>query len=139
LSRLEVEEAAGIPVRQGVSRLTNGNLTSCWFAGERPGQVAILVRRFPTPAWTSEQLERMNRAVPFGTYREVAGIGDRAFLYNIQKTGGVLCVFAADYYLQVSLFRRNEEPRIAGLLQKLAASALTQLRAAAKSASSAAN
>src|SRR3954453_13408317 len=93
LSTREVADAVGVPVREGVSRLRSGNLRSCWFGGERPGEVAILVRRLPTADWASEEVGRMSRGVQAGTYREVAGIGDHAFMYSLHKAGGVLCVF----------------------------------------------
>ena len=126
LSRREAGEAAGIPVSEGVSRLS-GNFRSCWFGLERSGQVAILLRRIPTANWASEEVGRMSRGVQFGTYREVAGIGDHAFLYSLHKAGGVLCVFGADYYLQVSLYRNREDSRIPAALETLARSALARL------------
>jgi hypothetical protein len=128
LSRLEVEDAAGIRVREGAPRLRSGNLTSCWFAGEDPGQVAILVRRLPSADWVSEQVARMRRGAEFGTYREMAGIGDRAFLYTTQKGGGVMCVFGREYYLQVSLYRSGEDSSTPAVLEKLARSALARLK-----------
>ena len=128
LSRLDVQDAAGIPVGAGVSRLRTATLTSCSFAGERGGRLAVLVRTAPTGDWVSEQAGRMKRGIRFGTYREVPGIGDRSFLYDMRGAGGVLCVFGAGYYLQVSLFRLGEESRISAALEKLARSALARLR-----------
>jgi hypothetical protein len=127
LTTREVGDAAGVPVREGVSRLSNGNLRSCWFGGERPGVVAILVRRLPTADWASEEVGRMSRGVQVGTYRRVAGIGDHAFLYSLHNAGGVLCVFGNDYYLQISLYRRGEDSRIPDALETLAKSALARL------------
>jgi hypothetical protein len=63
-----------------------------------------------------------------GTYREVPQIGDRSFLYHMHGKGGVLCVYGADYYLQISLFRLGEDSRTAAVLRKLAGIAMARLR-----------
>ena len=128
LPGLDVAETVGTPLKEGVARLRTGTLASCSFAGERGAQVSILVRLAPTADWESEQVGRMSRAGRFGTYREVPGIGDRAFLYDMQRNGAVLCVFGAGYYLQVSLWRREEAPRTPDVLKKLAGLALARLR-----------
>ena len=47
LSRLDVGEAVGVPVRDGLPRWGSGSLTSCWFATGRDGEVRILLRRVP--------------------------------------------------------------------------------------------
>ena len=128
LSRLDVTEAAGASVKAGVSRLRNGNVANCMFAGAHGGQFAVLVRRTPSADWVSEQSGRMSDGSQFGTYREVAQIGDRSFLYHMHGKGGVLCVYGADYYLQMSLFRLGEDSRTAAVLRKLAGIAMARLR-----------
>ena len=128
LSRPEVVAAVGTPIGEGVTRIADRDVTSCSFAGERGGQVAILVRRAPDGDWVSKQLARMTRGVQLGTYREVPGIGKRSFLYDLHMSGAVLCVFGPDFYLQVSLFHIGEDSRIPAILEKLARSALKRLR-----------
>ena len=128
LSRVEIEEAIGTPVKEGVSRLRNGTHTHCSFAGAHGGQVVILVRRTPTADWVSEQVGRMRGGSQFGTYREVPQIGDRSFLYEMHGKGGILCVFGADYYLQISLFRLGEDSQTPAALRKLARIAMARLR-----------
>src|SRR5664279_5991615 len=82
-----------VPVRAGSRERTAGSLRFC-------------SAEFLTNDWTSEQVKRMhdNRC----TFREVPGIGDRSFLYDMRATGAALCVFRSDYYLQISVFRRGE-------------------------------
>ena len=128
LLRSDVAEAVGIPVTEGVTRIADRDVTSCSFAGERGGRVAILVRRVPARDWVSEQVARMTRGVQLGTYRELPGIEDRSFLYNLRSAGAVLCVFGPDYYLQISLLRMGEDSRLPAILEKLARSALKRLR-----------
>jgi hypothetical protein len=128
LSGPDVVDAVGTRVGEGVTRIVNPDVTSCSFAGERGGQVAILVRRAPASDWVSEQIARMTRGVQFGTYREVPGIGKRSFLYNVRSAGAVLCVFGPRYYLQVSLFHMGEDSRIPSILERLATSALARRR-----------
>ena len=130
LSRLDVAEAAGAPVKEGVSRLRNGNVANCMFAGAHGGQFAVLVRRNPTADWVSEQAGRMSDGSQYGTYREVPQIGDRSFLYHMHGKGGVLCVYGADYYLQMSLYRLGEDSRTAAVLRKLAGNAMARTTAA---------
>jgi hypothetical protein len=127
LSSLDVQEAVGIPVGEGVSRLRTGTLTSCSFAAERGGQVAILVRRAPSAEWVSEQIGRMNRGVQFGTWRELRGIGSRSFLYDMHRSGAVLCIFGAGYYLQISVLRVGDTFRVPAVLEKVAAKAVVRL------------
>ena len=134
LSRLDVAEAVAAPVKEGVSRLLNGTVSNCMFAGAHGGQVAILVRRTPTADWVSEQAARLSDGSQFGTYREVPQIGDRSFLYRMHGKGGVLCVYGPDYYLQISLYRLGEDDRTATVLRKLAAMALARLRPQAPAA-----
>jgi hypothetical protein len=128
LSRLDVAEAVGAPVKDGVARLLNRTVANCMFAGAHSGQVAILVRRTPSAEWVAEQAGRMSDASLLGTYREVPQIGDRSFLYHMQGKGGVLCVYGADYYLQISLFRLGDDSRTAAVLRKLAGIAMVRLR-----------
>ena len=130
LLRSDVVEAVGVPVAEGVTQIVDRDVTSCSFAGERGGQVAILVRRVPARDWVSEQVARMTRAVQLGSYREVPGIGHRSFLYYLPGAGAVLCVFGLDYYLQVSLFHMGEDSRIPAILQKLAITALVRFHLA---------
>src|SRR3954452_2981190 len=84
LSRLDVVEAVGVPVGDGLPRWGSGSLTSCWFATGRDGEVGILLRRLPDADWLSAQAGRMNQGVRIGSYREVAGIGDRSYLYEMR-------------------------------------------------------
>jgi hypothetical protein len=135
LSRLDVAETAGAPVKEGVSRLRNGTVANCVFAGAHGGQLAILVRRAPSAEWVSEQAGRMSDGSQYGTYREVPQIGDRSFLYHMHGKGGVLCVYGADYYLQISLFRLGEDSQTAAALRKLAGIAMARLRPQAPVAS----
>jgi hypothetical protein len=134
LSRIDVAEAAGASVTQGVTRVRNGNVANCMFAGAHGGQLAILVRRTPSAEWVSEQAGRMSDGSQFGTYREVPQIGDRSFLYHMHGKGGVLCVYGADYYLQISLFRLGEDSQTAAVLRKLAGIAMARLRPPAPAA-----
>ena len=129
LSRLDVGEAVGLPVRDGLPRLGSGSLTSCWFATGRDGEVGILLRRLPDADWLSAQAGRMALGVGIGSYREVAGIGDRSYLYEMRSAGAVLCIFGAGYYLQISLFRAAENSRTPPVLRKLATIALRRLHA----------
>jgi uncharacterized membrane protein len=128
LSGLDVEKAVGVPVKDGLPRLRIGSLTSCRFATERGGEVGILVRSLPGADWLSAQEGRMNRGVRIGSYREVTGIGDRSFLYDMRSAGAVLCIFGAEYYLQISLLRTAENSRTPAVLRKLATTALQRLR-----------
>ncbi len=128
LSRPDVVAAVGTPIGEGVPRIADRDVTSCSFAVERGGQVAILVRRAPAGDWAAEQVARMRRGVHLGTYREVPGIGDRSFLYNVRRAGAVLCVFGSDYYLQISLFHMGEDPPMPAVLERLTTSALTRLQ-----------
>jgi hypothetical protein len=70
----------------------------------------------------------MSDGSQFGTYREVPQIGDRSFLYHMHGKGGVLCVYAADYYLQISLFRLGDDSQTAAVLRNLAGIAIARLR-----------
>lgn len=132
LSRLDVERATGIPVREGVPQLNTGTLTSCSFSAERGGRVTILVRRIPAANWSSEQIVRMTRGVRLGTWSDVHGIGARSFLYKLPHEGGVLCVFGGAYYLQVSMLRITEPSRAPAALEKLARHALVESLPAAQ-------
>jgi hypothetical protein len=126
LSRRTVEEASGVRVAEGVPLLNSGSVTSCSFEEEHGGRVMILARSAPASDWVNEQVARMIRGVTLGTYREVSGIGERAFVYTIRGSGAVLCIFGTEYYLQISLLRMGEEPQIMAVLAKLAASALAR-------------
>ena len=128
MSRLDVAEAVGTSVKEGVSRVRNGNVANCMFAAAHGGQFAVLVRRAPSADWVSEQAGRMSDGSQFGTYREVPQIGDRSFLYHMRGKGGVLCVYGADYYLQMSLYRLGEDSQTAAVLRKLAGIAMARLR-----------
>lgn len=127
LSRLEVAEAAGTTVGEGELRLRTATVTRCLFSGGNGGNAAILFRRVPSGDWESEQRGRFQRGVQLGTYSEMPAIGDRAFLSKMGQ-GSVLCVFMAEYYLQISLFRMGDVSRSAAILEKLARTALTRLR-----------
>jgi hypothetical protein len=127
LSRLEVGEAAGTTVGEGELRLRTATTTRCMFARSDGGNAALLVRRIPSEDRESEQREHFQRGVQFGAYREMAGIGDRAFSRQIGQ-GSVLCVFVGEYYLQVSLFRMGEGPWASANLKKLARRAIARLR-----------
>lgn len=120
LSKLDIERATGIPVRDGVPQLNTGTLTSCSFSAERGGRVTILVRRIPAANWSSEQIARMTRGVRLGTWSEMQGIGDRSFLYRLPHEGGVLCVFGGAYYLQISMLRIGEPSGTPAALKQLA-------------------
>jgi len=127
LSRWKVREVVGSPVGEGESRLISTNFTRCLFHERSGGNTAILVRRFPSGNWESEQMSRLRRSVELGTYREVAGIGDRAFLGEMRQ-GAVLCVFEGERYLQVSVFRIGGTGGSGPVLEKLARYALARLR-----------
>jgi hypothetical protein len=47
----------------------------------------------PSGEWAVRQVDRMRRGVSFGNYREVQGIGERAFLLDRKGAPAVLCVF----------------------------------------------
>jgi hypothetical protein len=128
LSRRDVIEAAGAPVKEGVSRLRNGTVANCMFAGAHGGQFAILVRRIPPADSVPEQAGWTRGGSPFGTDGEVPQIGDRSFLYHMHGKGGVLCVYGADYYLQMSLYRLGEDSQTAAVLRKLGGIAMARLR-----------
>jgi hypothetical protein len=127
LSQREVEEAAGMPVREGVPLLRSGVPSSRAFIAERLVRLTVLLRPVPTAEWASEQVVRMTRGVHLGTYREVPGIGDRSFLYEMRQSGAVLCVFESGYYLQFSLASPGLESRAPAVLERLARSALALL------------
>jgi hypothetical protein len=122
ISQADVAELAGTPVAEGKAGVTERGVTSCSFAGEHGGQVTVLVRRVQAGSWRQEQEARMRR----GAYREVQGIGDRAFLYTLRERA-VLCVFGPEYYLQISLRRIEGGAPIESKLERLAAAALAQL------------
>lgn len=128
LSRSQVEDALKVPVRPGVRRLRTGTVASCSFAGERGGEVAILVRQVADPNWASEQIERMNRGVRLGTYREVQGLAERSFLRTTHRASAVLCVFGTGYYLQVSVFQLEGIPQMPTSLERLAKRSVECLR-----------
>lgn len=130
LSPQDVEEVAGMPVREGVPLLRSGGPGSCAFVTDRLVRLTVLFRPVPAADWTSEQVVRMARGVRLGTYREVPGIGDRSFLYDMRRAGAVLCVFGSGYYLQFSLANPGRESQNPAVLEKLARRALARLEPA---------
>jgi hypothetical protein len=133
LSRPEVIEAVGGTVGDGELRLRTKSFTRCLFPTGSGGSAAILVRQLESADWASEQLGRLHRGTQFGTYREVAGIGQRAFLRETPQTS-ILCVFAETHYLQVSLFRTGAASENSAAVAKLAQIALARLRMGAQDA-----
>ena len=128
LSRIEVESAGGTPVAEGELRFETADVSRCQFNAQGGGKVAILVRRVPSATWISEQIERMDRGVRLGTYRAVSSAADRSFLLNLRPESSVLCVFAGNYYLQVSLLGIGGPSRAGTITQQLAGIALLHLR-----------
>jgi hypothetical protein len=138
LSRLEAQDESGMALGEGIPRLKRAEVASCEFAGKRGGQVAVLVRPFPGADWVSAEMERMSRVRKLGTYRQVAGIGTRAFSYELHGSGaqnsgaqssvGVLCVFGSNFYLQISLSPLGEISEGPSVLKALARKAIERLQ-----------
>jgi hypothetical protein len=130
LSRAAVDACSYVSTREAgirvnASRMRTGEVTGCSFADARGGNVVMVIRQLAaSDAWTSAQTARMAR----GTYREVAGLGDRAFLYATHSVA-VLCVFDGRYYVQVSLYRPPDGSEVA-TLQAIARRALAWLHSA---------
>jgi len=124
LSRAEIEQTVGAGVSPGEYRLVGETATACRFAAKGGGVIAILVRRIPGRSWAAEQIGRMVSNPR--RFREVFGIGDRSFLYDMMATGAGLCVFHADYYVEVSAFRIGESSTISPALETLARTALAR-------------
>ena len=127
LSRPEIERIVSAGLSQGEPRVQAGAATMCRFTGKRGGVVTILIRRIPGEDWVSRQIERMSRNWP--TFREVPGIGDRSFLYDMKEAGAALCAFRGDYYIQVSVFRMGEASAVLPATEELAKRALAHIAA----------
>ena len=127
LSAAEVGAAAGEAIKDGVILFRNGSTASCSFARTRGGRIAILIRRPPSREWTGEQVERMRRGVSLGSYREVDGVGERAFILDLKDAAAVLCVFESPYYLQVSVLGAGDGSRKTEVVERLARIALRRL------------
>jgi hypothetical protein len=125
LTSTEIAEAVGARVYQGEARIQSDTTTACRFAGAEGGVVAVLVRRIPQEKWASEQIDRMQRNPR--SFRELPGMGERAFLYDLNGTGAVLCVFRGGYYMQLSVFRMGGAPKARAAVEVLARKCLTRV------------
>ena len=47
----------------------------------------------------------MNQGGRHGAFRPAAGLGERAFVFDMGGAGAAVCVFRGEHYLQVSAFR----------------------------------
>jgi hypothetical protein len=123
LSRTDIEEAMAAAVSPGQHRLTIASASACRFTLDGGGVIAVVVRRPARPGWTAEQIARM-LSYP-QRFHEVSGIGDRSFLFDMTEKGAALCIFRADYYIQVSAFRVAQSstlpPALAALARKVLA------------------
>lgn len=127
LSSAEIGVAAGEAVNEGVILFRNGSTASCSFARTSGGRIAVFIRRSPSGEWAAKQVERMRRGVSFGSYREVQGIGERAFLLDRKGAAAVLCVFESPYYLQIAVLGAGDWPREPKVVENLARTALRRL------------
>jgi hypothetical protein len=69
----------------------------------------------------------MNTGVQHGSFHPVAGLGEKAFLLDMRDAGAALCVFRADYYLQVSVINAGTAATVFPGSERLARAALTHL------------
>jgi len=91
-----------VAVRSGEPRLTIKSASACRFALHGGGVIAVVVRRSERPGWSAEEISRMLSHPQ--RFREILGIGDRSFLFDMMENGAALCIFRGDCYVQVSAF-----------------------------------
>ena len=127
LSNLEIKAILDVPVGAGVVRLDGGSVTGCRFAGKNGAAVTVLVRRCTRRGWAEEQAARMKRGAGEGNYREVPGVGERAFLLDLHQAGAALCVFDGGRYVQISAVRMGDSSRVSPGIEKLARKVLERM------------
>ena len=69
----------------------------------------------------------MKTGARYGSFHPVAGLEQQAFELDLRDAGAALCVFGADYYLQVSVFNAGAAATVFPGAEKLAKAALTRL------------
>jgi hypothetical protein len=102
LSQTDIERAIATVVNTAERRLAVESASDCRFTLRGGGMISVLVRRPARPGWSTEQVARMTSSPQ--RFHEIAGIGDRAFVFDMTEKGSALCVFRGDYYVQVSAF-----------------------------------
>jgi hypothetical protein len=127
LAREAIEQAFGTALGEARARVDSETVSTCSFPIKSGGSVSILVRRNAGPAWIAEQEQRMNLGVRYGSFRPVAGLGRQAFVLDMRDAGAALCVFRADFYLQVSVFHAGAAATALPRAEKLARAALARL------------
>jgi len=103
-----------------------GTVTSCSFPIKDGGSITVLFRRNADRAWIAEQEQRMKMGAQYGSFRPVDGLGERAFVLDMHAAGAALCVFRADYYLQVSVFKAGDAATVLPRVEKLVKAALAR-------------
>jgi hypothetical protein len=124
---VQIERALGTAIGEGRPGIQSGTVSTCSFAVPHGGVLSILLRRHAAPAWMAEQEQRMNGAIPYGRFRPVAASGGRSFVLDFDSGGAAICLFRADYYLQVSLFRAGASPTALPKAEMVAKTAVTRL------------
>lgn len=127
LAREAVEQAFETSLGEARVGANNETVTSCLFPIKGGGSLSILFRRNAGRAWIAEQEQRMDMGVRYGSYHPVAGLGGQAFVLDMRDAGAALCVFRADYYLQVSVFNAGAAAKVFPRVKKLAEAALARL------------
>ena len=127
LPRGVVESAVGTSVGPGRTGIDNRVASSCSFPIKGAGSVSVLVRRSTETGWIAAQQQRMNRGVQLGTYRSVDGLGEPAFVFDMQNSGAALCVFHGNSYLQVSIFDAGRSLAVLPAVERLTRAALARL------------
>jgi hypothetical protein len=130
ISSTEIGAVTGVAVREGAMLFHGAPTSSCWFAGLEGGRIALFVRRLESGTWTAGQVDRMRRGVNFGSYREIEGVGERAFLLDRKGAATVLCVFDDRYYIQVAFIGIGYGTQRPEALEAVARTALRRLPSA---------
>jgi hypothetical protein len=124
VSPTDIKEAIAAVVKSAERRLAIESASDCRFTLQGGGMITVLVRRPARSGWSAEQIARM-LSYPQRFY-EIAGIGDRAFVFDMMEKGMALCVFRGDYYIQVSAFGVAKSSTLPPALAALAAKLLTR-------------
>jgi hypothetical protein len=127
LEREAAEQAFGASLGEARLGVNNGTVTTCSFPVKGGGRISILFRRHAGRAWIKEHEQRMNMGVRYGSFHPAAGLGGHAFVLDMRQSGAALCVFRADYYLQVSVFNAGAAAEVFPGVEKLARVALARL------------
>ena len=127
LDRETIEKVFGAWVSEGKPGVAGRTVTTCSFRIKSGGSTSILFRRDAGELWIAEQEQRMNMAIRYGTFHPVAGLGRKAYMLDLGRAGVALCVFGADYYLQVSVSHAGAAGTVFPLAEKLAKAVLIRL------------